>query len=127
MSSGMLSGLDSLETLNLAEHLLTTLPGDAFKHLPRPLTIGLGDSPLQCDAALCWLRQEELQGTIVWHDSQPICGNEIEWGNWSCDETGNMALAPLFTLSTSQHNYSICGRQTTYFVVTLNSDLMNLF
>ena len=105
LSPGMFSGLDSLEILDLNANPLTTLPAGVFNHLPRPLTISItlhdydGNTPLQCDAALCWLRQEELQGTIVWHDSQPICANEIEWSNWSCHETGKLSQATLFALS----------------------------
>ena len=114
----MFFGLDSLRTLGLFGNPLTTLPSGVFNHLPRPFELALTDDnddygnhvgfPMQCDVKLCWLRQEELQGTITWYRSYPICTDDTEWGNSICDETGNVSLDALFSLSTSQHNCSIC-------------------
>ena len=131
----MFSRLDSLRTLGLVENPLTTLSSGVFNHLPWPLELAITDLddygnpfgfPMQCDVKLCWLRQEELQGTITWYRTHPICRDDTEWSNSICDETGSASLAALFTPSTLQHNCSICGRQTIYFVAISNSDLKDL-
>ena len=91
-------GLESIEELLLDINVLTSLPQDVFIHLPRPLILGLYRNPLQCDAALCWLRQEELNGTITWYreengyTSKPVCANGVNWDNWSCSQTGDVSL-----------------------------------
>ena len=76
LTPGLFSGLHSLNTLWLGLNRLTMLQADVFSHLPRPLELslhdvseysegsGLPDNPLHCDADLCWLKQEELKGTI---------------------------------------------------------------
>ena len=71
---------------------LTTLPADVFNHLPRPLELDISFNPMQCDAALCWLKQEELNGTITWNPfgRRPTCANEVSWETWSCSQTGNI-------------------------------------
>ena len=98
----MFFGLESLETLCLDFNYLTTLPEDVFTYLPRPLEIALYDfihyridyNHLQCDADLCWLKMEELEGTITWHEQprrpiyKPRCGNGVDWDNWTCDDIG---------------------------------------
>ena len=71
-----------------------------FKHLPRPLELRLSNpraatvkqNVLNCDSALCWLKKEELDGTIVWTSDEfkPRCADGIEWDIWSCSETGNI-------------------------------------
>ena len=109
LSPGTFSGLESLEHLTLEFNHLTTLPADVFSHLPRPLSLGLQDAVhrqtpdnlLQCDAALCQLKQEELNGTITWyfHGDYPLfpykpkCRNGIEWDTWNCD--GNVSFIVL--------------------------------
>ena len=108
LSPEIFSGLDSLQRLILTDNPLTTLPTDAFNHLHRPLFIEMSELRLQCDAALCWLKQEELQGTVILEHYQPICANEIQWGNWRCDGvTGNGSQASVFPLSNLQHS-NIC-------------------
>ena len=88
----MFSGLESLEALHLTYSHLTTLPADVFSHLPRPLELGLQGNQRQCNAAVCWVKQEELQGTIT-IQHKPICANGVEWDSWTCDE-GNVLLDP---------------------------------
>ena len=101
LTPGMFAGLDSLEHLTLELNSLTKLPADVFSHLPRPLTLGLQDAvfhrtpdnELQCDAELCWLKQEELQGNITWYiyckypsyPYKPRCADGIVWDTWICD------------------------------------------
>ena len=86
LGPGIFCGLDSLSWLDLRENRLTTLPVDVFNHLPHPLQLKLNNNSLQCDAALCWLRQEELNGTITWYPfgGRPICANEVSWEKWRC-------------------------------------------
>ena len=88
LNHGMFFGLDSLKTLILAKNPLTTLPADVFKHLPRPLTISITELkdngnpsafPIQCNSELCWLKQEELQGTIAWYRTPPVCADRKDW------------------------------------------------
>ena len=102
----MFSGLNSLKKLQLYRNNLTTLPADVFKHLPRPLEISLYDSrydpvgnPLQCNADLCWLKKEEMKGTITWltysfATFKPRCANGIDWDTWICNvpTPGNMQV-----------------------------------
>ena len=109
LSPGTFSGLESLEHLTLEFNHLTTLPADVFSHLPRPLSLGLQDAVHcrmpdnlpHCDAALCWLKQEELNGTITWyfHGDYPLfpykprCRNGINWDTWKCE--GNILFIVL--------------------------------
>ena len=99
------NGLDSLTHLYLYENYLTTLPADTFSHLPRPLELLLHlpnndlppNNPIECDSKLCWLKQEELQGTITWLSRgssvfKPRCANGIVWDNWSCVRTSKISL-----------------------------------
>ena len=103
LSPGTFSGLESLETLNLEGNHLTSLPGDLFNDQPRPLRLNLynnyinHNNILQCDSQLCWLKQEELNGTIIWPGDSyiygPRCANLIPWDLWRCDlEMGNISL-----------------------------------
>ena len=96
LSPGVFCGLESIEIMNLAGNPLTSLPRDVFKHLPRPLSLQLYGNRLECDTALCWLKQEELNGTIGLFDSQTRCGKEVNWDTWSCSETGHIYLAFTF-------------------------------
>ena len=65
LSSKSFSGLHSLKHLLLHENNITSLPEDVVNHLPRPLQLGIFSNPLRCDANLCWLKEEMLQGTIT--------------------------------------------------------------
>ena len=114
LHQGTLFGLHSLRMIYLGQNLLTSLPGDVFSHLPRPLQLDVAGNPLQCDAALCWLKQEELNGNFTWlilqcdaascwlkqeegnitwfiyeRDITPECMNKVSWDNWYCNETGS--------------------------------------
>ena len=99
LNEGMFYGLSSLRVLYLEGNDLKHLPVDVFTHLPRPLKLELHKdrqnlrkyNPLQCDADLCWLRQEELQGSITWYSRFSLhklrCANGIDWDSWDCDLT----------------------------------------
>ena len=114
LSPGTFSGLETLENLTLEFNHLTSLLADMFSHLPRPLSLGLQDAAyhrtpdnlLQCDAALCWLKQEELNGTITWyfHGDYPLfpykprCRNGINWDTMKCEgNIGNILFIVLIT------------------------------
>ena len=92
-------GLDSLRRLSLKRNRLTTLSADVFNHLPRPLSLDLTGNQLECNATLCWLKQEELDGTITWNDDVynflPKCANEENWHTWYCSKTSNYFFCPL--------------------------------
>ena len=91
LSPGTFCGLESIKELYLDENPLTSLPQDAFRHLPRPLLLHVASKPFECDDALCWLKQEELNGTITWWSNhKPACANEVTWETWSCNQTGDM-------------------------------------
>ena len=84
---GIFCGLDSLTRLYLHKNHLTSISVDVFNHLPRPLELDVLYNPLQCDAALCWMKQEELNGTIrlktyIYDDFNvpPKCVNK-DWGH----------------------------------------------
>ena len=95
LSPRTFAGLESLKTLHLYGNRLTMLRADVFSHLPRPLQVTLGepeyrqpkDIPLKCDAELCWLKQEEQQGTIRTASYKPRCADGTLWNSWDCDET----------------------------------------
>ena len=102
LSLGMFCGLESIEKLKLAGNYLTSLPEDVFRHLPRPLDLEIQDTsvsspPFLCDAALCWLKQEEMNGTIAWlytppprsRPTSPRCANGLNWDTMNCNETGD--------------------------------------
>ena len=102
LDPGMFCGLKCIEKLNLAGNYLTSLPEDVFKHLPRPLDLGIQDTfvsrpPFLCDAALCWLKEEEMNGTISWlytppprpPPTSPRCANRMNWDTLNCNETGD--------------------------------------
>ena len=106
--------INSIHELNLGANNLTHLSGETFSHLPRPIKLNLGGenyysqrkNPLHCDSDLCWLRLEELQGSITWSSYNltwqsfdwdyisppPTCANEINWRTWSCMKTGNNSI-----------------------------------
>ena len=80
LSADAFSGLDSLKRIYLQANHFTMLQAETFNNLPRPLDLGLHDhnndrpidNPLQCDAQICWLKQEERLGNISfclrqWH------------------------------------------------------------
>ena len=98
LSPGTFCGLESIKELQLDNNYLTSLPQDVFIHLPRPLTIYLYGNQLQCNDALCWLRQEELNGTITLNRDgnryigNPVCVNGVNWDTWSCSQTGDVSL-----------------------------------
>ena len=96
-------GLASLRELFLHGNHLTSLSVDVLSHLPRPLTLGLQDAVhhpapdnmFTCDSQLCWLKQEEYQGTVIWFSFgrspdlyKPSCVNGIDWDTWICNEAG---------------------------------------
>ena len=84
----MFYGLNSLKTLYLGGNHLTKLPRDVLSHLPRPLKLGFTYQYFECDIELCWLKQEEQQGTITFLSETPRCADGIRWYNWRCYETG---------------------------------------
>ena len=96
LSPGTFSGLESLEILNLEGNNLTSLPADLFDDQPRPLLLNLYNNPPQCDSQLCWLKQEELNGTIIWPWDGTRCANLIRWYLWRC-EMGNISLIILIS------------------------------
>ena len=72
ISPGTFSGLTSLNNLWLSNNRLTGLSSDLFLDLPRPLRLLLGnpdnndpDNAFLCDESLCWLKQEEQDGTVT--------------------------------------------------------------
>ena len=91
-------GLESLDYLNLGGNRLTMLVADVFKHLCRPLELRLSNprasttkqNVLKCDSRLCWLKKEELEGTIFWTSGEfkPRCADGIQWDTWTCSERG---------------------------------------
>ena len=101
LTPGTFFGLDSLETLVLVNNHFKSLSADVFKDLPRPLTLAVTkwigyddfvDNPLHCDSEVCWLKQEELRGSVRWLDAEPVCADGIDWKTWSCNETGFCSL-----------------------------------
>ena len=96
--------LKKLTKLHLQGNNLSSLSADVLSHLQRPLELGLFDpffdpTPhhmMNCDADLCWLKQEEMQGTITWITLtspveitfKPVCAGGLDWDTWTCDGNG---------------------------------------
>ena len=87
-------GLDSLQELVLDVNDLTGITVGVFSELPRPLKLRLSRNPLTCGASLCWLKQEELQGSVTWDSDSaqtfnPECANSgVDWDTWVCTAQG---------------------------------------
>ena len=118
LEDDVFTNLTALKYLRLDGNDLTTLPADVFNHLARPLWLTLyrtftltpADNQLQCDVALCWLKQEELNGTVMWpyyYDYpdpilltgvpyrvyvHPRCVNGKDRNTWVCDQTGDVFI-----------------------------------
>ena len=100
---GMFIGLTSLRSMSFQRNQLKNLSPKIFAEFPRPLSLAVSDpatkvvslkNPLQCNSRLCWLRQEELRGTITWRQWEiyifkPECSNGIVWDTWNCTGQGN--------------------------------------
>ena len=100
-------GLYSLQKLNLLNNPINTLDSETLSVLPRPITLILSgsaevnDPPWACDS-LCWLKQEEMAGTIKWFDPEsagyfPKC-HHGSWHNLHCSKHGKncpVFLSPL--------------------------------
>lgn len=117
LNTGMFLGLSHLKTLHLGDNLIHTIDQDTFKHVPtlrqlnlvhnrltylspdifatllRPLTLFLtwphGDSNRwNCDS-LCWLKNEELHGTVHWWGRfVPRCAGPVSWDSLQCGDAG---------------------------------------
>ena len=78
-----ISHMPSLETLYLSENQLRTLRADIFNPddytdyngRPRHLNLHLNDNPLQCNVALCWLKEAVDTGSITFVGPDPKCTN----------------------------------------------------
>ena len=91
-------GLGCLQQLYLDRNKLITVNTNTFSHLPRPLQFVLtypeleGNNPLICDSRMCWLKQEENDGTITWYRDprhyKPECANSLVWATWYCSGIG---------------------------------------
>ena len=120
LSPGTFCGLESIKELRLGDNRLPSLPQDAFIHLPRPLELDLYGNQHECDTALCWLRQEELNGTITWYrdfgyTGKPVCVNGVNWDTWSCNQTGDMSLINVLS---HLNTVNCILKKTHLFVVT---------
>ncbi len=97
--SHALEGMKSLSELELQRNSLSSVPWTIFgKEHPKELELRLDENPLICDSmTLCWLKQGENDGWIVWHIGRitgsqsrkvytPECQNTTtEWSNISID------------------------------------------
>ena len=86
---GGFSHLRHLIKLRLEKNNLVTLNADVFNpddypesdgH-PSRLQLSLNQNPLQCNNDLCWLREAEKRGWLIWLDDiQPQC-DVVDWRN----------------------------------------------
>ena len=97
----MFLGLISLRIIQLVYNHFTTIDSSVFSHLPRPLEVQLTELAdprallLNCDSRLCWLKEEEKYGTIVWYRTygyhpipKPVCLDRLLWAMLDCNITG---------------------------------------
>ena len=101
VKSGMFEGLKSLKLLNLGHNQITHIEPGSFSSLKldelyldnnrltkpmdqqelinsQPISITLGNNPLQCDSRMCWMKQAELDKLIIWN-------KELSWGEPDCE------------------------------------------
>ena len=107
----MFLGLDSLKELGIYLNKITTLDANVFFYIHRPLVLHAAnapsedpDNPFECDSKLCWLKQEELDKTILWQNphwaavgqkrepNKPECANDVSWDTFLCcsETTGEL-------------------------------------
>ena len=99
LNSSTFHGLQNLENLVLSHNNLVTMEPAMFSTtsgLPRPLYLSLDGNPLQCDCSLCWMKEEEKQGSIIWNtspDGSPEClaAGQVDWVDFSCSDSGNIS------------------------------------
>ena len=97
----MFLGLISLRIIQLVYNHFTTIDASVFSHLPRPLEVQLTELAdprallLNCDSRLCWLKEEEEFGTIIWYRTygyhpimKPGCMDGLTWAMLDCNITG---------------------------------------
>ena len=93
IEEGAFDSLVSLTYLHLYKNRLTTMNPDIFANVPRhPLVLHLSSTPgtnqWNC-SSLCWLKHEELHGTVKWHDgSVPTCADPVNWLLLPCGVQG---------------------------------------
>lgn len=93
LEKGAFTGLQSLAELDLGRNNLASLDQEVFSELPRPLLFHAGitdtrwDHPYHCHL-LCWLKQEEEQGTTVFGlYTVPRCASGTAWKDLRCNGT----------------------------------------
>ena len=101
----IISHMPALKTLGFAFNELKTISADIFNpedypdsnDRPEHLKLDIYGNPLQCDRALCWLKQGEESGTIDLL-LPPSCENlgYPLWKNVNLNCTGNYSFANIF-------------------------------
>ncbi len=89
---GAFNGLYSLFYMDLEDNRLGTLDSRVLMNLPRPLQLRPSnpdreDQPWSCDT-LCWMKQEEQQGSITWYNARPRCHLPHHWHTLQCKQEG---------------------------------------
>ena len=92
ITAGMFRGLTALEELSLVSNNLVSIDFSVLADLPRPLQLCICHlwSPvtLLCNSDLCWLKQEEMTGSVKWcDDCAPLCAGAVTWKTWTCAST----------------------------------------
>ena len=82
---GGFNTLTSLEVLWLDYNQLVTLEEGLFNTpLRTSLSLRLDHNTLQCDERMCWIKQADRVGHIMWdYDGRPQCKNQpgVHWDN----------------------------------------------
>ncbi len=101
LDNNTFQGLYSLERLSMVNNPMRELEWEWFATLPRSLALGLSSSEQDTDMSwncdsLCWLKQEEMAGTITWH-APGFVGYSLKCtqGSWSdvyCSKLGESNL-----------------------------------
>ncbi len=101
IDAGSFDTLYYLDILWLSNTKLADLDPNIFVNLPRkPLDLALASpsSQLNC-SALCWLKYEELHGTVEWGspDLHPTCEHGEDWSSLECSHPGESDTPALKT------------------------------
>lgn len=95
IDEGSFDDLYSLKEVRLGGNKLKQLSPDLFINIIRPLTMFLNNTECStcnsfiCKPSLCWLKNEEQHGTVLWPDDDalPKCKSQ-SWKDFECKDPG---------------------------------------
>ena len=99
IENGAFDTLFSIKVIQLDNNRLTNLSPDLFINMPRPLsltlqTYGPADSNGFLCRAMCWLKHEQRDGTVLWPSGgDPRCIDVASWTSLPCGNQGRVRMS----------------------------------